>query len=158
MSSKLQVDAVIANVRDLDGVLTTLERLTGLRPFYRSTLVVEGEPLPMALIKLGETTLEFIAWGRVDVPAGCSQITCVTAQVPGVTAGMYKLEPGIELALQPGPKPRVLAVFLRPETEKSVHETTVAPVGKSNVTSRIQLPLLLPLYTEKLKPTVSPGT
>jgi hypothetical protein len=68
--------------------------------------------VPVALLMCGDTTLEFLAHARGARPAGVGHVARVLLEAPGCGPAEreLELEPGLRLALRPGPKPRVVEV------------------------------------------------
>jgi hypothetical protein len=104
------LDSVAANVYNLPRVLAAVRELTGLQPFLRFELELTHGVVPVAQVMCGDVTLEFLEHARGQYPAGASRIRCVLLHVPGRDPGEREMEPGLWLAVQPGPKPRLAEI------------------------------------------------
>lgn len=110
---KTHLDSVIANVRDLKAVLANLEKATGLKPFHISQIPIQGRDYSLALVMLGQTSLEFIECGQLTPPVGIARVREVTLCAPQVKAEQTLwLEEGLKLVCLPGDKPLVLEAVL----------------------------------------------
>jgi len=108
----MTVDSLAGNVHDLAGVLEAVCELAGLKPFLRFELGVEHGVVPVAQVMCGDVSLEFLEHARGRRPAGGSHIARVV-EVPGREPAERELEPGLWLAVRPGPKTRLVEVELR---------------------------------------------
>lgn len=104
------LDSVAGNVEDLERVLREVEELAGLKPFLRFELELAQGPVPVALLMCGDTALEFLAHAQGARPAGVGHVARVLLEAPGRGPAERELEPNLVLALQPGPKLRVVEV------------------------------------------------
>lgn len=110
---QMTVDSVAGNVHDLASVLKAVRDLAGLKPFFRFELELEHGAVPVVLIMCGDVSLEFLEHARGSRPAGASHIARVVLEVPDREPAERELEPGLWLAVRPGPKARVAEVEVR---------------------------------------------
>jgi hypothetical protein len=109
----MTVDSLAGNVHDLAGVLAAVREMTGLKPFLQFELGLEHGVVPVAQMMCGDVSLEFLEHTRGRRPSGASHIARVVLEVPGRGPAERELEPGLWLAVRPGPKTRVVEVELR---------------------------------------------
>ena len=109
----LTVDSLAGNVYDLAGVLEAIHDLAGLKPFLRFELALAHGVVPVAQVMCGAVSLEFLEQARGHRPAGASHIVQVVVEVPDREPAVRELEPGLWLAVRPGPKTRVAEVEVR---------------------------------------------
>jgi hypothetical protein len=109
----MMVDSLAGNVQDLAGVLEALRELAGLKPFLRFELELAHGVVPVAQVMCGDVSLEFLEHARGRRPAGASHIALVVVEVPGREPAERELEPGLWLAVRPGPETRVAEVEVR---------------------------------------------
>jgi len=113
MGLTMTVDSVAGNVHDLGRVLAAVYELTGLKPFLRFELALAHCLVPVAQVMCGDVSIEFLEHARGCRPAEASHIARVVLEVPGRGPAERELEPGLWLAVQPGPKPHVVEVEVR---------------------------------------------
>ncbi len=113
MGLAMTVDSVAGNVHDLGQVLTAMREMTGLKPFLRFELALAHGLVPVAQVMCGDVSLEFLEQAGGRRPAGASHIARVVVEVPGRGPAERELEPGLWLAVRPGPKTRLVEVEVR---------------------------------------------
>jgi hypothetical protein len=121
VSDQLQmtVDSVAGNVHDLPGVLEAVRDMAGLKPFFRFELELDHGAVPVVLMMCGDVMLEFLEHAEGNRPDGASHIANVVLEVPDCEPMERELEPGLWLAVRPGPRVRVTEVAVR---SGAVHE------------------------------------
>lgn len=110
MGSTTTVDSVAGNVHDLARVLEAVRELTGLQPTFRFELELEKSVVPVVLMMCGGVMLEFLEHAQGQHPAGVARIRRVLLEIPGRGPEERELEPGLWLAVRPGPKPRLAEI------------------------------------------------
>ena len=105
----LQFTTVFANVPDVDAVLSQLYTKLGLRAFLRFELDASDRVTPIALVKLGEHTLELLGRVAGERPQN-GVIQCVEFEAP--VQQMVELEPspGMKIRCYPGEQQGIRSV------------------------------------------------
>jgi hypothetical protein len=106
----MTLDSVAGNVQALDRVLATVRQMTGLKPFLRFELALAHGPVPVAQVMCGDVSLEFLEHARGQHPPGTGRIRSVLIEIPGRGPEERELEPGLWLAVRPGPRRRVAEI------------------------------------------------
>jgi hypothetical protein len=109
---KTKIDSVIANVYNLDEVLTVLNEQLHLKPFYQSTINLRNHvKARMALISLLNADLEFIECAEHPKSEHLSAITEVHILSPALLDETHlELEAGLRLRIIPGVKTTLRAI------------------------------------------------
>jgi hypothetical protein len=110
---RMTVDSVAGNVHGLASVLESVHDLAGLRPLFRFELELNHGTVPVALIMCGSVMLEFLEHAWDGRPEGTSHIARVVLEAPDREPVERELEPGLWLAVRPGPRTRVAEVEVR---------------------------------------------
>ncbi len=106
----MNVDAIPANVFNLQNVLRRIKDITGKTPFTELKLQIGEEIVPMALIKFGGITLEFLEHAK-EVNFDVSRVSRVILEDPETTLEqLYELEPEVILEIRPGKKAKVVEI------------------------------------------------
>ena len=116
---RLRFDSVAGNVVDLEAALKTLRAATGLEPFLRFELVDDDKTVPVALVKVGDASLELLGHVSPTDHAGAARITGVRLSVKGIEATTVELGAGCTLEVQPGPEKRVAGISVESATADS---------------------------------------
>jgi hypothetical protein len=106
----MTVDSVAGNVHDLGGVLEAVREMTGLKPFLRFELELAHGVVPVAQVMCGGVSLEFLEHAQGQLPAGAGHVNCVILEMLGLAREERELEPGLRLAVRPGPKSRLAEI------------------------------------------------
>jgi hypothetical protein len=128
----MEIDSLMANVPDLDFVLVELSSRMRLRPFLRFQLVETGRSIPVALLNVGETSIELL--GRVEgnrPEAGT--IDKVEIGIPVQQADEFEIASGMRLACVPAPKPHLRSVEILTQTPERDEAALVGCLGATAV-------------------------
>lgn len=105
----LKFATLFANVPDLDAVLSELYSRFRLAPFLRFDLEESEEITPIALIRLGEYTLELL--GRVEGERPkTGVIRCAEIEAPIKEKMEVELAPEMKILCYPSEKPRIRTI------------------------------------------------
>lgn len=100
---KTKIDSIIANVKNMKAVLHVLYTQLSIKPFHRSVIQIDGVPIEMALLHLGNVDLELIACGNHPAPTDQSCLSIPTIETPvTATPQILHLEEQLNLQLLPG--------------------------------------------------------
>jgi len=126
------IGSLMANVPDLDSALAELRSRTRLRPFLRFELVECGRSIPVALLNVGETSIELL--GRVEgnrPEAGT--ISKVEIGIPVQQHDEFEIASGMKLACVSAPKPRLRSVEILTQTPHRDEAAFVECLGATTV-------------------------
>lgn len=108
-----QIDSVIANVYNLETVCRNLYQRFGFKPFMRMHVPIKNESVPMALFKLGETTLEFLEYATHPADQTQSGIDTICFTTPAEKTFLFEIEPGLTMQINPAEKTKLTGIKLR---------------------------------------------
>ena len=105
----LKLTTLFANVPDLDVVLGELFTKLGLRPFLRFELDSTEGITPIALLNIGEQSLELLGRSEGERPDS-GVVTCVELEVPIQERLELEPAPGMKIHCHPGATPGIRSV------------------------------------------------
>lgn len=156
----LKISAVFANVPDLDAVLSVLYTRLKLAPFLRFDLEESEGETSVALIRIGEQTLELLGRVQGERPES-GVIRCVEIETPGAEQTEIDLAPDTMLRCLPGEHAQIRAIEVLTSLPKEDAAAFIDYTGATmddpekplNVSG---IPIRL-IETEGIPPEESPG-
>ena len=136
----MEIDSLMANVPDLDLVLAELSSRTRLRPFLRFQLVETGRSMPVALLNVGETSIELLGRVEGNRPED-GTISKVEIGIPVQQADEFEIASGMRLACVPAPKPHLRSVEILTQTPERDEAALVGCLGATTVEKERSLSL-----------------
>ena len=124
----MKLDAVYANVPDIDAALATLRAQAGLKPFLRFELVEPEGNIPLALVPVGDHTLELSGGAAGLRPeTGVIERLEIAAAVP--EARTFELGPGAPVVCTPASRPALRGVAVASPVPDADAAVLVEAVG-----------------------------
>jgi len=128
----MEIDSLMANVPDLDFVLAELRSRMSLRPFLRFELVETGRSIPVALLNVGETSIELLGRVEGNRPED-GTIDKVEIGIPVQQADEFEIASGMKLASVPTLKPHLRSVEILTQTPDRDEAALVGCLGATTV-------------------------
>jgi len=96
-----KLDTIAGNAHDLESVLSMIKELIDVKPFIKFELVVDNDRIvPVALVMIGNYTLEILGGANGSRPIGMGHIESIIIETHNGKTGLYELDTGLKIEIK----------------------------------------------------------